>query len=303
MISWIRRVAFVLLAALTAVYLYRFVTGEGVAALSAWHGRWHIIGACLLLNWTGITLDLFCWAWMYRRCHVAVRGVTGGAIFLSVFAAQLLPMQTGRLVRPDAAHRLGFGSLRNGIEAETALIYLDLAGVAALVALLAMWTLSPLAAPLAAAAVAGLALGMATAGTRLFGGLFTALRPALFWSLPGLCTLLLRMADRALLGGVLFLLVRPDAPESSYINAALYVMAADSLGAASGMPGGLGVAEPVLGWLLSLAELPEAQIVIAVALYRVVTYWSQLPLAWLALLYVEFIKPAPENDPSQEYAE
>jgi hypothetical protein len=300
MIVWIRRIALSVIAVLTAIYLYRFSQEGGFDSLYLWHGRWNIIAACLLLNWTGIALEFVCWTWIYHRCGVKTRGFVGAAIYMSIFAAQLLPFQTGRLVRPDAAHRLGMGTLRNGIEAETSLIYMDVAAVGALVVLLAIWTISPLAAVPAACAAIACALGAATLASGWLGGYFTALRPKLFWSIPALCTVCVRMFDHALLGGVLFLLVRQDAPETGYINAALYVTIADSLGAASGMPGGMGVSEPVLMWLLDLARLPGAQVVIAVALYRILTYLGQLPIAWMALLYVEIIKRAPENAPAKE---
>ncbi len=298
MIARIRIAFVVLLAVVTLAALYRFADAGTLAALHEWRNRWPTLLFCLLLNVFGITLDFICWRWMYRRCGIRVRGFTGVAIFISVLAAQLLPMQAGRLVRPDAAQRLGYGSLRNGIEAESALLYLDLAGVASLMALASMWLLFPWAAPFACVAVLLAALASARVASRLLGKRLAALRPELFWSAQGLITAGLRMVDRSLMGLSLFLLIRPHLPEVAYPNALLNVLVADTLGVASGMPAGLGVAEPVLLGLLALAELPEAHIVIAVILFRIVTSWAMMPVAWAALLYVEFIKPPAPVDPA-----
>lgn len=300
MMTWIRRFVLSIIAVLTAVYIYRFANEGSFEAVTAWHGRWQIIAIGFALNWTGITMEFVCWRWIYARCGVAAKGIAGGAIYFSIFASQLLPLQTGRLVRPDAAQRLGMGSMRNGVEAELALVFLDIVAIAALLVLLATWTLLPWAAPLLALVVVSLGLGLARVVAGWTSLWFQALRPELLWSLPAWCTVAVRMADRALLGAVLYLLVVQDTTTVSYINAALYLAAADTLGAASGTPGGMGVIEPALVWLLSLTQMPGAPIVVAVALHRIITYLGQLPLSWAALLYVEIIKRAPDNAGAEE---
>jgi len=300
MMPWLRRIVLSIIAVLTAVYLYRFADEGSFDAVAAWHGRWQIIAMGFALNWTGIIMEFVCWRWIYQRCGVPVKGFAGGAIYFSIFASQLLPLQAGRLVRPDAAHRLGMGTMRNGVAAEVALVFFDLVAVAALIALLATWTLLPWAAPIVALAIVALALALARVVAGWVSPWIQALPPELLWSIPAWCTVAVRMADRALLGAVLYLLVVQDTPAVSYVNAALYLAVADTLGAASGTPGGMGVIEPVLVWLLSLAQMPGAAIIVAVALHRIITYLGQLPLSWAALLYVEIIKRAPDNAESEE---
>ncbi len=290
--------AFALLASITVYFAYRFMAVDGLEAVHTWQGHAPIIALALVINLSGVALDSVCWLWTYRRCGIRVGGVLGLLVFLSSYAGQLMPAQTGRLVRPDAVNRLGLGRLRHAIEAEVSLVYLDLSAVATLVGVFALWQIHPLIGLVAGCVIAMIALGAAGLVSRLFPGSASALCPSLFWSFPGVACLVLRMADRALLGLVLMVLVRPIVEDIAYSQAALFALLGDSMGAASGMPGGLGVAEPMLGWLLSLAQMPEAHIVVAVVLFRLVTFWSMQPIGWAALLYVSSLPSASKDETS-----
>lgn len=281
---WLRCAVLIFLACLTAVYFYDAFSTHGAAALREWRGRWKVVPLCVALNFTGLSLDFFCWVWMYRRCGVQVRGVMSPLIFFSVFAAHVMPAQTGRLVRPDAAWRHGFGSLRNGAEAEAALLLLDLIGTLALVGGLLAWMIMPMSAPLVfAAALAG---GLATASimASLLRRFLGDLRRGLFWSRQGAITAILRAADRALLGLALLVLIHPFAPQMGYPTATVYVLTSDIAGALSGVPGGLGVAEGMLSWFLAMSHIPDAHVALSVTVFRVLSFWGLVPLAWLALL-------------------
>lgn len=293
----LRAAVLVLLGAATLYFLYDAVTRHGAETLAQWQARWRVLLLCLALNWAGIALDFICWFWMYRRCGVRVRGLGAPLVFLSLYAAYIVPAQAGRLARPDAAMRLGFGPMRNGIEAEAALIYLDLAGSFTLICTLAALLWSPWMAPLAAAAALAIALTGGSIASTMFHKHLAHVRPGLFLSMQGVLTALLRGTDRALLGLVLLLLIAPFAPDVPYPTAALYVLTADILGALSGLPGGAIVAEGVLASLLQWSALPQAHIAIAVTVFRVLYFWSLVPVGWAALLLTFTLRPDPENSP------
>lgn len=295
-LRWLRLFFFAALAIITAAYFYDAFQSQGSDVLAQWRGRLPTLMLCLGLNYCGVSLDFLCWQWMYRRCGVRVRGILSPLIFFSVFAANLLPAQTGRLVRPDAAWRHGFGSLRDGSEAEGVLLVLDLISTIALIATMMAWLVSPWLAPLAFAAClcAGLAAGSGLAS--FFRRFMGDVRRGLFWSFQGLVSVVLRAADRALLGLALLLIIQPLAPQVRYPSATVYVLTADTAGALSGMPGGLGVAEAILGWFLAMAQIPVVHVAMAVTVFRLVCFWGMVPFAWLALLATFVIKPKREPD-------
>lgn len=276
-----------LLACVTVFVAWRFLREDGLEALTTWRGNLGWVALAIALNLLGVAMDALCWTWTYRRCGLAVRGWTGLALFASVYALQFLPAQTGRLVRPESARRLGLGTLRRGIEAEASLVYLDLSAVALLIVALVLWQWHPAAGLIAGITLAASALAAAGIVARLLPGWAATLRPSLFWSWQGALCLGLRVLDRCLIGTVMLVLLWPVVGPVAYARVALYALIGDTAGSASGMPGGLGVAEPVLGGLLRLAELPAAQIVIVVGLYRLITFWAMVPLGWAAWLYVQ----------------
>ncbi|MFM1919745.1 MAG: Lysylphosphatidylglycerol synthase region [Candidatus Hydrogenedentota bacterium] len=301
MMQRLRLVIVSLLACVTVFVAWRFLREDGIEALRAWRGNLGWVALAIAVNLIGVAMDALCWTWTYRRCGLAVRGRVGLALFASVYALQFLPAQTGRLVRPEAARRLGLGTLRRGIEAEASLVYLDLSAVALLIVSLALWQWHPAAGLAAGLTLATAALAAAGIVARLLPAWAAALRPSLFWSLPGALCLGLRVLDRCMIGTVMLVLLWPVAGPVAYARVALYALIGDSAGSASGMPGGLGVAEPVLGWLLQMAELPAAQIVIVVGLYRLITFWAMVPLGWAAWLYVQRLPTRSTPGGSDDY--
>jgi len=276
-----------LLACVTVFVAWRFLREDGLEALTTWQGNLGWVALAIAMNLIGVAMDAICWTWTYRRCGLTVRGRVGLALFMSGYALQFLPAQTGRLVRPEAARRLGLGALRRGVEAEASLVYLDLSAVGLLIVTLALWQWHPAAGLMAGLTLATAALAAAGMIARLLPAWAGALRPSLFWILPGALCLGLRVLDRCLIGTVMLVLLWPVAGPVAYSRVALYALIGDSAGSDSGMPGGLGVAEPVLGWLLQMAELPAAQIVIVVGLYHLITFWVMVPIGWAAWLYVQ----------------
>ena len=67
--------------------------------------------------------------------------------------------------------------------------------------------------------------------------------------------------------------MKPSAPGSAVI------------GLASGLPGGLGLTEGLLGASLGFSGVPEAHHALGVATFRLITFWLLLPIGWFALMW------------------
>jgi len=52
------------------------------------------------------------------------------------------------------------------------------------------------------------------------------------------------------------------------------------------LPGGIGATEGILGASLRLRSVPMEHLAIAIAAFRLITFWIWIPLGWLALAVV-----------------
>jgi uncharacterized membrane protein YbhN (UPF0104 family) len=55
------------------------------------------------------------------------------------------------------------------------------------------------------------------------------------------------------------------------------------LGVATGLPGGIGATEGLLGASLRFREIPIEYLALAIAAFRLITFWVWIPIGWLAL--------------------
>ncbi len=58
------------------------------------------------------------------------------------------------------------------------------------------------------------------------------------------------------------------------------------LGVSTGLPGGIGATEGIIGTALSLRSVPMEHLAIAIAAFRLITFWIWIPIGWLALAVV-----------------
>lgn len=300
--QYARPIAFLVLALVTVVYFRSFFLGDWQETLRVWRGQYTAIAIALALNVVGIVAEYFCWAMQYRRFGIPVFSRRGAVAFGSVFAALLLPLQAGRLVRPDGVVRQGLGTLPPALKAEAVVFYMDVLSLGMLIAGFGTGLVSQewlqvgsvLAVLLGCVAygMAGL-VGFAVA-TQLAGwlGKTRLAIPSGFWfqwSMAGL--LVLHAINWLSAASVLYVLVRelPSAPPAAQVM--FSALLSSMLGSGTGLPGGLGVTEGFLGWFLTMAALPAAHMAIAVGLFRLITFWLQVPLGWAALAWLSIHAP------------
>jgi uncharacterized membrane protein YbhN (UPF0104 family) len=156
--------------------------------------------------------------------------------------------------------------------------------VTLLVGLLA-FRVHPLLAPLAALAVIGVSLAVGNRIARLLSGTRLELPAGFWWSWQTVAIVLVQ-ASGWMAHGLAFYMVARMLPGDFGAWQALFLAPASAvLGIGSGLPGGIGATELLLGASLGFNGVPQADLAVGVAAFRVVTFWALLPIGWIALLW------------------
>jgi uncharacterized membrane protein YbhN (UPF0104 family) len=266
----------------TAWGLYGFLTGDHTEALAHWRSRLGILPLIALLACLDVAIEGVAWIWTYDRMGIRSRDSGGVLAYLSGRAGLLLPAQLGRLVRPDAMARMKRGTMAACLKPEAAVFVLDATSVVALIAGLATAMVAPIAAPFVAFAVIVVALLAGNVAGRVAAGTRMALPPEFWLSWKTFATVLVQMFGWAVHGLALYLVIRALGTVTLG-DTILYACGASVLGAGSGLPGGIGATEGLLGMSLSIMAVPAAYLAIAIGAFRLLTFWIWLPVGWLAL--------------------
>jgi uncharacterized membrane protein YbhN (UPF0104 family) len=276
-------IAFALLAVATVFGLYSLFSADWRGALRFWSGRGWVLGGVLGLHTVNTVSDGLLWIWLLSGFGIRPGLRRGAAIFLAGFAGLLLPAQLGRLVRSEELARLGHGRFADAAKAEVLML-----------ALIAMTAFAVLAGVLAGLwriwAAAPAALGV-TAGFLCCAALGMRLVPRLTHFLPAGYFLRPSTMGAAGLAGFgwiisgagLFLILHEIVPSVAPWQALAVSPSSMLLGAASGMPGGLGVVEGYLGAAFHSMRVPAEHLALAVGAFRLITFWLWIPVGWVAL--------------------
>lgn len=296
--SHARKTGFVLLSIVTAFYFYQFIQEDWRPALETWYGRKGLLMLALLVNATGILMSLGAWLLVYLQFGMRPTTRLGLAIHFTVYAAQVIPLQLGRLVRCDAIRLAGLGELRASVRAEASLFYLELVSLLALLGGLAVYLGLPIlgltdrslniALGLAAYIVLTCgALAAANLGANVLSDNTRFTYPPGFWLRPSvLGAFALRTGDWCCAALVLYVLTWGLPGELGLPRIMSSALLSTLVGSSTGLPGGMGATEGVLGWLLGRMQLPMAYLVISIGAYRLITFWAQVPVGWAALVWV-----------------
>lgn len=283
-----RRVGCVILGVLTVygVYHLTFDTPNLAEVMARWEtmGFWVLVALALAV--IDCTLEAVCWVWLYGRFRMPVRDGLGLSVYLSGHAGLFIPAQMGRIIRPDAMARLGRGSLSDGIKAEAALLFFDTTAALVLVTSLAFLWIQPLAIPVVALSVSVVMLFLADRVTSLLSGTRLSL-PTNFWLTRQMFAILSLMIVGWMLNGLaLYALVWDLAEGVSALEVIFFGSLSRLAGSGTGLPGGIGVTEGLLGVSLGVMDIPVEHLILAVVAYRILTFWLLLPIGWFALLFV-----------------
>ena len=278
-----RLAAFLILVAVTIFGICRLVTGDSSDVIAYWGDHLGVIPLLLGISTIDVILEAIAWMWVYQRFRIRAFDRSGGCAFLTGRAGLLLPAQLGRLMRPDAVVTLGRANVADALKAEGVVFVLDGISVAALLTSLLVYRTYPAAAPVAAVATIGVMVFLGNTVSRFMTN--TRLRlPATFWfAWPTLFIILINMAGWVAHGLALHVVVA-DLPGDMTVWDSLFLGPGSAvLGVATGLPGGIGVTEGILGASLRIRSVPVEHLAVAVAAFRLITFWIWIPIGWMAI--------------------
>lgn len=278
--------AFVLLAVVTVLGIYGFMTGDWTMVIAYWREHIEIIPLLIGFSILDVALEGVAWMWVYHRFQIPAFDRAGLWTYVAGRAGLLVPAQLGRLIRPDAMGKLQRAPLADCLKAEAMVFVLDAISVVALLAGLFVYRIYPIAAIPAAFAVIGTTMFL---GNRI-AAMLTHTRmnmPATFWwAWPTIFIIGLNTAGWIAHGLALHVVVA-DMPGDMTLWDSLFVGPGSAvLGVSTGLPGGVGATEGIIGASLRLRSVPIEHLAFAIAAFRLITFWMWIPIGWLALALV-----------------
>jgi hypothetical protein len=286
-IDFARPAALVILLIVTAVGVYKFATGDWTEVVQYWREHFAIIPMLIGLSILDVILESSAWMWSYARLKIPAFDRPAATIYLAGRAGLLMPAQLGRLIRPDAMVRIGRASMTDCLKAEAVMFVLDGVSVLALLIGLLVFKVNPW---LAVPSTILVAVVMVYPGDKLAQLLaHTKLHfPAKFWwSWPTMGIVTVQMAGWVAHGLALFVVVAAMPGAMTLWDPLFFAPSAAVIGTGTGLPGGIGATEGILGASLRFRQVPVEHLAIAVAAFRLITFWIWIPIGWLALLAVK----------------
>jgi len=287
-----RMFAFLLLGVITIYGLYQLMDSDWAEVSAYWKDHGQIIPILILISVFDVMLECLAWMWVYHRFGIEAFDRVGILAFLSGRAGLLMPAQLGRLIRPDAMLKQKRTSLSVALKAEAVIFALDSISVVSLLAGLIVYRLYPVATPIVVLAIII---------TSMFLGNFVAERlthtrlhlPAKFWwKTSTLLILLVCMAGWIAHGVALHVVVSELPGEMTLWDSLFFGPGSAVLGVATGLPGGIGATEGFLGASLRIRSVPVEHLAIAVAAFRLITFWMWIPIGWIAIAIMRRMTPA-----------
>lgn len=285
-IKYSRLIAFVLLGVVTAFGLYRFATGDWTVVVAYWRANLAIVPFLAAISIIDVALEGTAWMWVYHRFNIRAFDRGGVATFVAGRAGLLLPAQLGRLIRPDAMVKLGRGSMGDCLKAEAVIFVLDALSVMALLTGLIVFRIYPLATPFAVIAVIVVAIFLGNRITQMLTHTRMKLPTTFWWAWPTMFIVMVGMTGWIAHGAALYIVVADLPGNMTLWDSLFFAPGSAVLGVATGLPGGIGATEGLLGASLRLRSVPIEHLALAIAAFRLITFWVWIPIGWLALAVV-----------------
>lgn len=204
-------------------------------------------------------------------------------LFLSGYAGYLMPAQLGRFFRATELSRIYKVPLADSTTAELTLLAFVVVSCVSIFsgALVSSWSLPVgMAVPLP---LFILLMFLAEAVSHRIPKL-PFKQPVGYWRHPVTLFLCMLSSTGWLLNGlILFLIFRGVAAGIGLNHTIMIVTSNLFVGISSGLPGGMGITEAYIGGMMYWLDTPPEHLVIAVAAFRILTFWLWIPIGWLAL--------------------
>ncbi len=289
--AYSRYLAFLLLAVMSIYALYRLTTGDWSEVSTFWASHGEIIPILILISVVDVVLEGLSWAWVYHRFQVRVFDRVGALAFLSGRAGLPMPAQLGRLIRPDAMVRHRRTTLLPALKAEAVVFGLDAISVVSLLGGLIVFQLMPALSPLAVLASIAVLIFLGNTVTQMLTKTRLHLPLEFWWTWPTFFIILIMMGGWIAHGLALHVVVRDLPGDMTLWDSLFFGPGTAVLGVATGLPGGIGATEGLLGASLKVRSVPTEHLAIAVAAFRLITFWMWIPIGWIAIAILRKLSP------------
>ena len=290
LVRFARPAALVILLVVTGIGIYKFATGDWTDVIDYWRGHLEVIPVLIAFSILDVTLESMAWMWSYQRLRIPAFDRKAATVYLAGRAGLLMPAQLGRLIRPDGMVRLGRAPLLECLKAETVMFVLDGISVIALLAGLLVFRLYPwFAVPVTVVLIVVMVLPGDKIADMLAHTHFN-FRKGFWWSWPTFGIVLVQLAGWIMHGLALYVVVAGLPGAMTLWDALFFAPGSAVLGTGTGLPGGIGATEGLLGASLRFREVPVEHLAIAVAAFRLITFWIWIPIGWLALVALKGIR-------------
>ena len=290
--TYSRYIAFLLLGTISIYALYELTTGDWSDVSAFWASHGEIIPILILISVVDVLLEGLAWAWVYHRFGVPVFDRVGALAFLSGRAGLPMPAQLGRLIRPDAMVKHGRTEVLHALKAEAVVFGLDAISVVSLLGGLLVYQLLPAISPIAVLASIAVLIFLGNTVTQLLTNTRLHLPLKFWWTWPTFFIILIMMAGWVAHGLALHYVVHDLPGDMTLWDSLFFGPGTAVLGVATGLPGGIGATEGLLGASLKVRSVPVEHLAIAVAAFRLVTFWMWIPVGWIAIALLR--KQSPE---------
>ena len=287
---WHRRarwLGYVILAIVTVYGIREFTQGDWGSITAYWANELPWVPLIITFFMLDLVLEGVAWIWVYERFGIHARDRLGIGVYLSGNAGLLMPAQLGRLIRPDTMVRVGRARMSTCLKAEGAVFVLDSLSVLALLAALVAWKIHPALGPLAGFGTVAVVLYLGHHVADRLVGTKLHVPKRFWWSKSSFAIVAIEAAGWAMHGIAFYVLVADLPGVLTVWDALFYAPGSAVLGVVTGLPGGVGVTEGLLGTALRFNEVPAEHLALVVGAFRIITFWLRLPIGWLALARVK----------------
>jgi uncharacterized membrane protein YbhN (UPF0104 family) len=105
-----------------------------------------------------------------------------------------------------------------------------------------------------------------------------------WWTRSTIAIILVNLTGWIAHGLALFVVVAGLPGAMTLWDALIFAPGSAVLGTSTGLPGGIGATEGILGASLRFRSVPVEHLALAVAAFRLITFWIWIPIGWLTLL-------------------
>jgi len=278
-----RYIAFFILGTISAYAVFRLATGDWDAVSKFWAARGGIIPMLVLISVIDVILEGLSWGWVYSRFDIRTFDRIGFLAFLAGRAGLPMPAQLGRLIRPDAMVKQGRTTVLQAVKAEAVVFGLDAISVVALLGGLMVYQVFPRLTPFAVLGGIAIAMLVGNIVTNLLAKTRLHLPLKFWWTWSTFFIILIMMAGWVAHGLALHIVVDGLPGEMTLWDCLFFGPGTAVLGVATGLPGGIGATEGLLGTAMKVRSVPTEHLAIAIAAFRLITFWMWIPIGWIAI--------------------